>query len=95
MGKLCAGASCRNSFSHSLILSPRQHTTAPSYTDNARLGMTNCSSMPITRPKPSHVGHAPMGELNENIWSVGSSKVMPSASNLVLNEKSCVLPSDE
>ena len=57
--------------------------------------MTNCSSMPITRPKPSHVGHAPMGELNENIWSVGSSKVMPSASNLVLNEKSCVLPSDE
>ena len=34
-----------------------------------------------------------MGELNENIWSLGSSKVMPSASNLVLKVKSCVPPS--
>ena len=37
---------------------------------------------------------APIGELKENIWSVGSSKVIPSASNWVLNEKSCVLPSE-
>ena len=35
-------------------------------------------------PMPSHSGQAPNGELKENSWSVGSSNVMPSASNLVL-----------
>ena len=55
MGKSCAGASWMNSLSHSFIFSPRQHTTAPSYTERARLGMTKCSSMPIIRPKPSQV----------------------------------------
>ncbi len=76
---------------HSLIFSPRQHITAPSYTLSALLGMTRCSSMPMIFPNPSHSGHAPAGELKENMLSEGSSKVMPSASNRVLNE--CVSPS--
>ena len=45
--------------------------------------------MPITLPNPSQAGQAPSGELNENILSLGSSKVMPSASNRV--EKSYVM----
>ncbi len=75
------------------MTSPRQQTTAPSYMDNERLGMTRCSSMPMILPKPSHSGHAPSGELKENIWSFGSSNVMPSASKRVLKRSSCVLPS--
>ena len=94
MGKSCFGASRMNSFSHSPIFSPRQHTIAPSYTDNERSGTTKCSSMPITLPNPSHAGQAPIGELNENIWSFGSSKMMPSASNLVLKVCNFVVPSD-
>ena len=94
-GEIVFRASRMNSFSHSPIFSPRQQITAPSYTLRARLGMTRCSSIPITLPKPSQLGQAPMGELKENIWSLGSSKVIPSASNFVLKEKSCVLPSDE
>ena len=84
-----------NSCSHSPIFSPRQQRTAPSYTLRARFGITRCSSIPITLPKPSHSGQAPRGELNENIWSFGSSNLIPSASNLVLKENSCVLPSAE
>ena len=34
----------------------------------------------------------PIGELKENIWSLGSSKVMPSASNLVLKRYRLVVP---
>ena len=55
--------------------------TASSNTDNALLGITKFSSMPITLPKPSQVGHAPTGLLKLNMRSFGSSKVIPSASN--------------
>lgn len=40
----------------------------------------------MTLPKPSQTGQAPNGVLNENILSLGSSKRIPSASNL--SEKS-------
>ena len=72
-----------NSVCHSFIFSPCQHCTHPSYTLSEGLGMTSCSSIPITLPKPSQVGHTPMGELKANSPSEGSSKVMPSASRRV------------
>ena len=90
MGKLCFSALRQNSSFHSPIFSPRQHTTAPSYTLSAEFGMTRLSSTPITLPKPSQAGHAPIGELKEKRLSVGGSKVMPSASNRV--EKKCRMP---
>lgn len=46
----------------------------------ARIGKTYS---PITLPNPSQVGQAPSGELKANMLSVGSSKVMPSASKRV------------
>ena len=83
MGKPLAPARRQNSSFHAPIFSPRQHITAPSYTLSERLGTTRLSSMPTTRPKPSQAGQAPSGELNENMLSLGSSNVMPSASKRV------------
>ena len=82
-----------NSFFHSDIFSPFQQTTAPSYTDSSGSGITKLSSIPIIFPYPSHSGHAPTGELNENNWSVGSSNSIPSASNF--KENSCSLLSSK
>ena len=45
--------------------------------------MTSCSSMPTMRPKPSHSGQAPTGELKAKRLSEGSLNVMPSASKRV------------
>ena len=90
MGKSAFCARRQNSVFHSPIFSPRQQTTAPSYTLRAELGMTSFSSMPMTRPNPSHTGQAPTGELNANKLSEGSSNVIPSASKRV--EKVCRMP---
>ena len=43
----------------------------------------------MTRPKPSHSGQAPTGLLKLNIRSLGSLKVMPSASNRFEKWNSC------
>ena len=74
-----------NSLRQFPILSPCQHCTQPSYTLKEELGMTSFSSIPIVLPNPSQVGHAPKGELKENILSLGSSNFMPSASKRVEN----------
>ena len=79
-----------NSFFHSDIFSPFQGATQPSYTESWGSGMTRLSSMPMILPYPSHSGQAPTGELKENIWSVGSSNSMPSASNF--SENVCLSP---
>ena len=70
---------------HSLNFSPRQGATASSYTLRPLSGITRSASMPITWPKPSQVGQAPTGSLKLNRLGEGSSKVIPSRSNLSLN----------
>ncbi len=85
MGNSSLAALRQNSFFHSPSFSPCQHCTHPSYTDREGLGITSFSSMPTMLPKPSHVWHAPAGELKANILSDGCSKVMPSASKRVEN----------
>jgi hypothetical protein len=42
-------------------------------------GTTRSASMPMTRPKPSHSGQAPSGELNENSAGVGTRRAVPQA----------------
>src|SRR5690554_925454 len=70
---------------HSLIFSPFQHFTHSSCMDKLLSGITKFSSIPTILPNPSHLGHAPAGLLKLNIISVGSSKMIPSASNLFEN----------
>ena len=50
-----------------------------------RFGITKFSSMPITFPYPSQVGHAPIGLLNEKKSTVGSAYTTPSSSNLLVS----------
>src|SRR5664280_361438 len=45
--------------------------------------MTRFSSMPRIFPYPSHTGHAPIGLLKLKRYSEGSSKSIPSSSNLL------------
>src|SRR5688500_2634783 len=57
---------------HSLKLCVCHGLTAPSRSDFDSFGTTRPKSTPITRPKPRHASHAPIGELNENAAGVGS-----------------------
>ena len=75
---------------HLLMLSPLQQAIALSKIVFDLSGITRSSSIPTTFPYPSHFGHAPIGLLNENRWSVGLSNSMPSSSKRV--EKDLVLP---
>ncbi len=57
---------------------PPHTVTAPSASDS--VGSCTISSASTSRrmPSPSHVGHAPYGELNEKLRGASSSKEMPS-----------------
>ena len=44
-------------------------------------------SMPSVRPKPRHVGHAPMGELKLKRPGVGAGRVMEQSAQLQSVEK--------
>src|SRR5437588_9806859 len=57
---------------HSLKLAVCHGRTAPSRSVFDSSGTTRPKSTPITRPKPRHASHAPIGELNENAAGVGS-----------------------
>src|SRR5437764_1137619 len=51
---------------------------APSSIDRSASGMTSSGSTSRRVPSPSHVGHAPYGELNEKLRGASSSNEMPS-----------------
>jgi len=53
-------------------------------------GITRSGSIPNTWLKPSQVGQAPKGLLNEKRLGTGSSNTIPSISNLLLKEINCV-----
>src|SRR5581483_9537125 len=57
---------------HSRKLCVCQGLMAPSLSVFASSGTMRPKSMPITRPKPRQVSHAPSGELNENRLGIGS-----------------------
>src|SRR4051812_38310796 len=57
---------------HSLKLGVCQGRIAPSRSVFVSSGTIRPKSMPITRPNPRHVSHAPIGELNENRLGTGS-----------------------
>ena len=72
-GKLKWRAPFTNRSFHNPSFSPFQGATAPSYTLNNLFGITRSSSMPNTIEKPSQVGQAPSGLLNEKRFGTGSS----------------------
>ena len=61
--------------------------TASSYRLKDLFGTTRSSSIPNTRPYPSHLGHAPIGELKLNIFTEGTWKLIPSASKRFEKER--------
>src|SRR5690348_3756020 len=62
-------------------------TTAPSLNDLLRSGMTRRGSISIFTPSPVHSGHAPYGELNENMRGASSSKLSPQCRHANFSEK--------
>ncbi len=86
---LCTGksnffAALMNASFHSPIFSPFHGAMAPSYRLNLLSGMMRSGSRPSICENPSQVGQAPNGLLKENKLGTGSSKVIPSNSNLLL-----------
>ena len=61
--------------------------TAPSPSERDSSGTISPKSMPITRPKPRQVSHAPIGELNENWLGTGSAYWMSQSGQCKLVEK--------
>src|SRR5690606_21300281 len=64
------------------------HGMIPPSDSDFRGSSTRSGSISILCPKPSQVGHAPYGELNENIRGESSSKLMPQSTQANLSEKS-------
>ncbi len=56
----------------------RHGAMAPSLSDRSPSGMTSSGSISNVVPRPSHVGQAPYGELNEKLRGAGSSNERPS-----------------
>src|SRR5438128_12514315 len=59
-------------------LGPAHGATAPSSMVRSGLGTTSSGSTSYRVPRPSHLGHAPYGELNEKLRGASSSKDVPS-----------------
>ena len=51
----------------------RHGAIAPALIDTSGSGMTSSGSISNVVPRPSHVSHAPYGELNEKFRGAGSS----------------------
>src|SRR6266516_2595035 len=60
------------------IRGPDHGAMAPSSIDRSSSGMTSSGSISRRVPRPSHVGQAPYGELNEKFRGASSSKESPS-----------------
>src|SRR5437870_1561550 len=67
--------------------SSAQGAIAPSRTLSARLGTIRLGSNTISTPRPSHVGHAPCGLLNEKSLGSISSSVKPEIGQANFDEK--------
>ena len=59
----------------------RHGAMAPAFSDSSTSGMTSSGSISNVVPRPSHVGQAPYGELNEKLRGAGSSKLRPSTAH--------------
>jgi hypothetical protein len=55
------------------VWAPRHGAIAPPLIDKSVSGMTSSGSISNVVPNPSHVSHAPYGELNEKLRGAGSS----------------------
>ena len=59
-------------------------TMAPWRMDSPLSGMTFVMSISLMYPRPLHFGHAPSGELNENLFGAGSPYDMPVVGHISL-----------
>ena len=74
-GASATASSSRSQYSRRV---PAHGAMAPSSMDRSGSGTTSSGSTSRRVPRPSHVGHAPYGELNEKFRGASSSKEMPS-----------------
>src|SRR6266480_6660406 len=76
--KPCASpTACRTRYQYSRLLDA-QGAMAPSLMDRSGSGTTSSGSTSNRVPRPSHVGQAPYGELNEKLRGASSSNEVPS-----------------
>ena len=55
------------------VCAVRHGAIAPALIDTSGSGITSSGSISNVVPRPSHVSHAPYGELNEKLRGAGSS----------------------
>src|SRR6266480_6118670 len=75
--KPCASpTACRTRYQYSRLLEAHG-AMAPSLMERSGSGTTSSGSTSNRVPRPSHVGHAPYGELNEKLRGASSSNESP------------------